>query len=679
MLMKHDRSETWAGESFSEARIPGEMEALILRCLRTTKRKGQFRRLSRFQAISRMNRHFITGILALFITLSVFGQQNTIFLPFMQKIPTLDGLPDAGPDNMEWLKFPCYEKSDNTNPDITTRYKMGYTLNYLYLIIETESDSIFHRDRAYQNGDGFHLVIARPDSGRASAEFYVLRFSPADESGKIPARKGVWYYNVDLSGRQLSAATRLVCKSADRKSYFEMALPWSEVNPYHPLFSESIGINLCFVKAIGENDKNLYFLKRDKDIQSELSRREYLMAKFEQPSEPDYPVSFASIKNRNMVSGDSINIEIISFSESEYSATYQLSVRSAGDYSYLSVYREKQLIAGANSAVFSLPSEKLSAGGYKLFWRCQDNSEGEIPLSILPEVDYKKEKAMLDSLKSEISAGDYNTMLFSLQNLVKDYKKIKPYETAGSLRERFITYQGTMDSIKVHPRYLSEKPGISRRAFLSAADSTLQPYTIKLPVNFDPGKRYPLFVMLHGSGSDDQGMLDNNLTEHDFIEIAPYGRGTSNCFTADGAVMDVREAIEDAVENYPVNASSIILGGFSMGGYGAYRIYYEYPEMFRGIAVFSGHPGLATRWMGEGHPDFQDTAYLKPFTNTPVFIYHSKNDLNCPYSLTLDLVNKLNDAGAKVVFVTTCEGGHGIIQKEYLPQYYKWLNDVLEN
>jgi dipeptidyl aminopeptidase/acylaminoacyl peptidase len=320
-----------------------------------------------------------------------------------------------------------------------------------------------------------------------------------------------------------------------------------------------------------------------------------------------------------------------------------------------------------------LPTEKLLPGGYKIVWKCTDNSEGEIPISILPAIDYEMEKAVLYKLKPEISPGDYNTMLFTLQNLVNDYNNLKPYETAGAIRERFKSYTSTINEISNNTQYLSEKPGISRRAFLSASDSTLQPYTIKLPANFDPQKKYPLFVMLHGSGSDDQAMLNNQLTENDFIEIAPFGRGTSNCFAADGAETDVREAIEDVIKNYPVNASEIILAGFSMGGYGAYRIYHEYPGMFKGIAVFSGHPNLATKWLGEGYPDFLDPAYLKTFRNTPVFIYHSKNDLNCPYDLTLELVAKLKSAGARVEFVTIAEGGHGIIEKGFLSQYFKWL------
>jgi len=621
-----------------------------------------------------MNKNLITVTLLVFVALSVLGQQPVLNIPFLENLPVIDGLPEDNLSRMEWQSFPYSEKSNDSNPEVATRYKIAYSLNCLYLLLETESDSIVYRDRAYQNGDGFHMVIARPDSGKATDEFYVLRFSPANEIKNIPARKGVWYYNVNLSGKQLSASTQFVCQAREGKCYFELALPWSDVYPYHPLFSESIGFNLCFVKTIGEKDKNYYFLTKDGRIQSELSKQEYITAKFEPPIQPDKPASFAMPERRNSTVGNNLDMRIISFAKSGGSVSFYLAVRSADDYTYTSLFEENKLSAGYNSNTYTIPTEKLLPGGYTIYWKCSDNSEGEISLSILPVIDYDKEKADLDKFKNEISAGDYNTMLFTLQNLVKDYEKLKPYETAGDIRERFNTYFNTIDEMRNNPGYLSEKLGIYRRAFLSAIDTTLQPYTIKLPENFDPKKKYPLFVMLHGSGSDDQRMLNNPLTDGTFIEIAPFGRGTSNCFTADGAETDVLEAIEDAIKNFPVNASEIIIAGFSMGGYGAYRIYHEYPGMFKGIAVFSGHPSLATQWLGDGYPDFLDPSYLKTFRKTPVFIYHSKNDLNCPYSLTLELAGKLKSAGAKVEFVTTADGGHGIIDKGYLPQYFQWLH-----
>jgi hypothetical protein len=183
----------------------------------------------------------------------------------------------------------------------------------------------------------------------------------------IPARKGMWYYNVDLSGKQLSAATQFVCQSKEGKSYFELALPWSEINPYHPMFSESIGFNLCFVKAIGEKDKNYYFLKKDNRFQSELSKREYIIAWFEPPVRIEKPASFANVERRNITVGDKLNIKIISFVKSSWANSYYLSLRSADDYTYTSIFEQKQLAAGITSYTFTIPTEKLLPGGYKIY------------------------------------------------------------------------------------------------------------------------------------------------------------------------------------------------------------------------------------------------------------------------------------------------------------------------
>lgn len=623
-----------------------------------------------------MKRHFILGLML--IVTGFTSTAQVINIPFFETQPVIDGIPDKESTLSQWQSFSRIEKSHEKNGDYTVLYKIGYNHSYLYLMIELGSDSIVVRDRAYQNGDGFHMVIARPDSGNPADEFYVLRFSPYNKAKSQSARKGLWYYNVDLSGKGLSAATQFECQSINGKSYFELLLPWSDVYPYNPLFSATIGINLCFVKAIGEKEKNYYFMKYDERIQSEQSKREYVVANFEPPENVSNPSSFVRLEKKNNEVGKSLKVKVISFSPSATKGEYYFTVRSADNYLYSELRKEVALSEGMNINQFDLPVEKLNMGGYKVTWKCSDNSEGETPLTILPEIDEEKEIAAVEVLKDIISVGDYNTLLFMLQNIIKAKSDLKDYETAGNIRESYLTYQNYKIELKTNPRLLSERTGISRRAFSSNIDTTLQPYSVKIPKDFDPKKKYPLFVMLHGSGSSDQGMLNSHLTEDNFIEIAPNGRGTSNCFAADNANIDVKEAIEDVIKNYPIDTSNIIIAGFSMGGYGAYRIFYEFPELFKGIVVFSGHPNLANKWLGEGHPNFLDPKYLKLFKNIPVFIYHSKNDLNCPFDFTEELVNKLRKAGAKVEFVTTNEGGHGIIDNNSLPEYFKWLKNTIE-
>lgn len=621
----------------------------------------------------------VISFLIFFSSVTVsFGQTDSISIPFMEKSPVIDGLVDSSMNAVDWQEFTSVTKSNEKNKEYLVRYKLAYDYRHLYVIIEVDCDSIIIRDRAYQNGDGFHIVIAKPDSGKPTDEFYVLRFSPEDPSKNIPARMNEWYYNIALSWKPLSPATQFSSRSVGGKSYFELLLSWKDVYPYDPLFSDNIGINLCFVKAIGMSEKNYYYLKFDDRIQSELSKRDYLYAKFERPKRAINPFTAAMLGRRNIEAGNPLTIKVMTFASVRGRASYSFAMLSHNDT--LSVTRKDvPLNAGMNPNVFELPVGRVAPGAYRVIWTSSDKSAGESDFSVLPQLNHEKEKAELASLKPEATTGSYYTLSFMLGDIFRKYGEIKLYETAEGIGESYESYREYMAKLQGGNDSLSHETGIFRRAFLSKTDTTLQPYTIKVPVNYSPERKYSLLVMLHGSGEGDQDILTGtNLSEGNFIELAPYGRGTSNCFTADGAEIDVKEAIDDAIRNYSIDTSKVVIAGFSMGGYGAYRIFYEYPKLFRGVAVFSGHPSLATKWIGEGFPDFLEDKYLKPFHDVPVFIYHSKNDLNCPYALTEELVAKLRQFGANVEFVTAENAGHGIINRENLPAYYRWLRKLIK-
>lgn len=624
-----------------------------------------------------MKSQLILGIILTLLNITSAAQSSNISLPFLDFTPVIDGHLDKELDTVEWSNFNFTKKTNSSNKDYDIRYKIGYNYSNIYLIIESSCDTICTRDRAYQNGDGFHMVVAKPNLSMNSDEFYVLAFSPAYKPKNQGPFRSIWYYNIDLLFKQLSASTKFECRSENGKSYFELLLPWNDIYPYHPLFSDSIGINLCFTKAVGSSEKNYYFMKYDKKIQSEQSRREYNLASFEQPQKIDKPATFVNILQKNSISGKVVKIKMATFSPLVKQHRYIFYICSADNYVYSSTVKEVQLPQGLSTNLFELPTASLTPGGYKIVWKSSDGLDGEIPISILPKIDEENEMSTLMLIKPTISEGDYNTLNFMLNSLLKEYTSIKEYETAGNIREAYLSYRKILAELPQNKHLLLEKPGISRRAFLSNVDSTLQPYTVRLPENYNPNKKYPLFVMLHGSGSTDEHALFDNLTDNKYIEIAPFGRGTSNCFSADKGEVDVKEAIDDAMKNFSVDTSKIVIGGFSMGGYGAYRIFYEYPKLFKGVVVFSGHPNIANKWYGEGHPNFLNPNYLNPFKDIPIFIYHSKNDLNCPFNLTKELAEQMTKAGAKVQMVTTEQDGHGIIDSYHIPAYYKWLKNTV--
>jgi predicted esterase len=204
----------------------------------------------------------------------------------------------------------------------------------------------------------------------------------------------------------------------------------------------------------------------------------------------------------------------------------------------------------------------------------------------------------------------------------------------------------------------------------------LQPYCVNIPESFDPERRYPLIVYLHGSASDETnltGMLPALPTE-EVIALGPRGRGPSNCWTAENAQEDIAEAINAVRASYPIDDSRIILAGFSMGGYGVLRTHLQTPGKFSALAIFSGGPDIGPRWLGAGHPDFRDPANLAAFRDMPIFIFHGRQDRNVPFSATEDFVGKLRAAGADVEFVIDPDRGHERPGEEGIRSFRHWLN-----
>ncbi len=205
---------------------------------------------------------------------------------------------------------------------------------------------------------------------------------------------------------------------------------------------------------------------------------------------------------------------------------------------------------------------------------------------------------------------------------------------------------------------------------------------VYLPDDYNPETTYPLVVYLHGSASDETNIKGlKHLIPDGFIALAPNGRGPSNCYTWDNSQTDISEAIDAVIGSYSINKDNILLTGFSMGGYGVYRTYYETPDKFKALAVFSGHPDLADLWSDskDVYPNFTQKKYLKKFKGVSIFIFHGKEDRNCLFETTTNIIEKLENAGASVTFVTEDDKGHEPPAEETVKKYYNWVNTTVQN
>jgi S-formylglutathione hydrolase FrmB len=131
-------------------------------------------------------------------------------------------------------------------------------------------------------------------------------------------------------------------------------------------------------------------------------------------------------------------------------------------------------------------------------------------------------------------------------------------------------------------------------------------YCVLLPSNYDsaPAKRYPVLYFLHGLGENEQTLFKTggwNLIEDlrqqhkvsDFLIVTPEAKASFYVNSADGKVrysdFFLQEFIPHIETSYRIRRErkSRAISGISMGGYGALRFAFAYPDMFSAVSAQS--------------------------------------------------------------------------------------------
>lgn len=614
----------------------------------------------------------------LFVMATSVALEAQVSVPFLSKPPVVDGALDEDLRSLPVQQFSAMD-SDGTAAPVRPTYRIAYGAGFLYLYIEVNSAEVITRDRAYQNGDGFHVAITRPMPNDAPTnEFYVMGFG-ASAQAQQRQRKFVWYRNVDLAFTPLESAV-IESRTENGKTGIELLLPWSEVYPFHPWLSDAIGFNLCYVKATGERERTYYYVIRDDRFQSEQSPRKYVRLRFEPPVLAGGTQAYAILDRNHMEQGGQASVQAAIVSAKPAEVPIVARVLSGEGTRLKSVRQSLGVPAGLTITSLELPVSGLPEGGYTVTADTPAGSAGlRLGLSLLPPYDTHALSARLEASKDRLKHGSFQTLQFQLQQIESEAARLKSYDTAAPLRFMLADFLGALTAAEQGRDLIAVRTGTVRRAYRSQIDDTLQPYSVRIPSSLAPGRKYPLIVYLHGSGEDDREQLREGFMPDTFLQLAPNGRGTSNFYSTDHAQDDIREAISAVLDNYPVDPDRIILSGFSMGGYGVYRTFTETPQRFRALAIFSGDPSLGRASVGEVAPDFLDSASLAPFGNVPMFIFHGGRDRNCPIEHTQAMVEKLKAAGARVDFHYEPDKGHESPSAETQKAFHDWLQSLSDN
>lgn len=229
-----------------------------------------------------------------------------------------------------------------------------------------------------------------------------------------------------------------------------------------------------------------------------------------------------------------------------------------------------------------------------------------------------------------------------------------------------------------------------KRTFQAKDGGTL-PYRIMLPDNYDPAKKYPLVLFLHGAGErgdDNEKQLVHgvktflkaeNRAQFPCIVIAPqcpkdsywaspkfertkYPIDFDFNYTYEETVA-LKRAIQltrSILKQEAVDKKRVYITGLSMGGMGTYEAVYRYRKLFAAAIPVCGGADVE--------------AYQKKHAKIPFWLFHGDVDGVVEVKHSRAMNEKLRSLGADVSYTEYAGINHNSWEKAYEePALISWL------
>jgi acetyl esterase/lipase len=215
------------------------------------------------------------------------------------------------------------------------------------------------------------------------------------------------------------------------------------------------------------------------------------------------------------------------------------------------------------------------------------------------------------------------------------------------------------------------KPGPQVLTFFSDVDDSDQPYALYLPKDFNPARKYPLVISLHGAGSNHRlnlrrvfgqsnrpGETDVEATRYfpewrdvDYVVAAPLARGTMGYQGV--PEKDVYDVLADVKRRFPIDEDRVYLTGLSMGGGGTVWLGLTRPDVWAAIApVCPATPREALDLAGNA-------------LHVPVHIFQGSADTAVRPEGVRDLAKRLEGLGTRVEYTEYPGVGHNSWENAY--------------
>ena len=198
------------------------------------------------------------------------------------------------------------------------------------------------------------------------------------------------------------------------------------------------------------------------------------------------------------------------------------------------------------------------------------------------------------------------------------------------------------------------------------ADGTEFRYEAYIPESYDPTRRYPVRVYLHGGVSrprrDDAPFWRNAepYLRDDTIIVFPESWNEAMWWQTN-QVENLAGVLTHLKSTYNLDENAVHLGGISDGATGVFYHAFKAPTPWASFLSFIGHPVVLANPQTETHGQM----YVTNLRNKPFFAVNGGQDRLYPISSVLPFFQLFVDAGISLDFRPQPEGGHNM---EWWPQ-----------
>ncbi len=567
----------------------------------------------------------------------------------------------------------------------------------LALDLVVEDGHFVGRQRAWRAGDGLLVNVAVPgaDEGRATANVYGLGFSLEDGAprGTLVFDAGSWPM------RALPELTPAIdVDAAAGTARYRVEIPWAVVSRARPWLDERLGLNLVYVSRAADGARRFAKLVEDPDFDTERTPLRRFVPLRLRPSPGTGPLLALAVADRSP--RDATDVEV--FVRTPKPGPVTVKVRSSLVAGGRTLSRRKLRVvtspdgsgACAGRATLRLPFSDFGDGSmldgrplrpavppggdtFRIDASFDAGTKGRWPAAATEVVTTRSGVTLevADGVADlALAPGTVDPRTAAVAWALRALVRRRDAEFAARVPRADPARVSALDAdVDGLARALARKadvyaaPGLLPAGFESTADGSPQAFSLFAAEGLAGAPACDLLLALHGSGVDEipfTKRYGDALGAPGLVVAGVRGRSLSDWYVG-ATEQDALDAIAAVKRIFPVRRVFVL--GFSMGGYGAYRLALRHPGVFAGAVVLSGVPYQP--WTEDPALDLRPLAAAAP--EVPFLVVHGAADTALPIGPTDAFVEALRAAGHEVEYRRLDGAAHGDV--DTMPIVREWL------